>query len=1066
MQLASPPQQKDLRLNLALRGTEFLQALRGTSRERRRPQPVQAQLPEEKSRKAAKLRGMGENSDVVARFSTRQGTLVFTGILYRKLPIHFLLKPGSRSYANFLEFLLSELRVLREQNQELEEGGVLGLALKDLQSHLESELLKLDRKVQENLEDLNEIVEVFTTDFEQFEFTSEPDLESGPLGAVLQKQAKKTSVLETDAGSSRSLLAASINPNQRRFRLLDESEEGERLISGFFSLEIEEFRSGQEEEILTPALLQDRSERAAAALRGELKIFNPPSVLSTPSSAELGFRFHLSPETLAETDFYLHWGAVSAENSERSPCVWVDEEIAREEIEQGSDGIYLIRRRIIPEEAGNYGATLYARPRGSRQRFWFGMGDQDNAYFRIEKAALPADFECLREELVEDIEVQARILKSLVSYERFIKEMASLSKGDLVRDLGRLLFESTKSDRSLRSRLSEYYEHAVVQLENSDEKPPISRRRLGKVISLIQNLGVGELVFVTPEGPHAIAGGLAQVIVGLTKTLSRRNLSCTILTPLYEEAQGNKHRSAEELIDTGVMILGSRVPIDYVGKVRIDYGPSYRSHTQEVVQFPRIVECRVYRAEHQGIRIFFLRHPKLANRLYAPATGDEQLRKAIFLSRGSLEVLRDRRFGVSPHVVISNDWLSGLIPLFLKTDKKYVSDVRLRQVETLHLLHNGGREYQGRLYANQFGEDLWPLLNLEDEHYFGVSDPLDRSHLNLTAAAIFHATQGVVAVSRPYARQLLTESGGEGLHSLFQLTRRKLYGISNGVDLAALRTLVWQLGENARAQLGLKQLLRNSLTHDSIVANMDQYKLVSKSIVQAKYNLEPRSDALLISMVGRLAEQKGIQLLCGKAKGEKCSVLETLLRDYPEVQFILGGPPSLGDPAVEEFARVVSELSRRFPGRIVGVFDFIPHEDALEITQSSDLFLMPSRYEPGGITQLEALATGTLVIARKVGGLAATLQNYSTVSSTGNSFLFLEYSSDALLKVSRRAIETMSKPESRETLVTAAATAENDWGHRAPNYLALLQHASGVFHRDASYPHLQSRARLVSSLRA
>ncbi len=1065
MQLATPPQSKDLRLNLALRGTEFLQALRGGGRAVQSAQASSAGVEQTKLR-TTKPRIIGENSDVVARFSTRQGTLVFTGILYRKLPIHFLLKPGSRSYANFLEFLLGELRILSEENLHVERDGGLGVALKDLQAHLEKELMKLDRQVRENLEELNDIVEVFTTDFEQFEFTSEPDLESGPLRSVLQKQARKSSVLNGELGTGRSLLAASINPNQRRFRLLNEDDAGEQLISGFFSLEIEEFRSELEEEIVTPALLQDLSERAASALRGELKIFNPPAVVSSASSAEVSFRFHLSPETLATTDFYLHWGPTSASRQDGLPTVWVDEEISRDEIERGPDGIYLIRRRIIPEEVGSYGATVYARPRGSRQRFWFGVGEQDNARFDIQKAAMPADFECLREELVEDIEVQARVLKSLVSYERFIKEMAALSKGDLVRDLGRLLFEATKSDRSLRARLSDYYEQAVRQQENAEEKPPISRRRLGKVISLIQNLGVGELVFVTPEGPHAIAGGLAQVIVGLTKTLSKRNLSCTVLTPLYEEAQGNKHRSAEELIDSGVMILGTRVPIDYVGKVRIDYGPSYKSHTREVVQFPRIVECKVYRAEHQGIRIFFLRHPQLANRLYSPGSGDEQLRKAIFLSRGALEVLRDRRFGVSPHVVISNDWLSGLIPLLLKTDKKYVSDVRLRQVETLHLLHNGGREYQGRLYANQFGEDLWPLLNLADEHYFGISDPEDRTHLNLTAAAIFHATQGVVAVSRPYARQLLTESGGEGLHTLFQKTRKKLYGISNGVDLAALRTLVWQLGENARAQLGLKQLLRNALTHESIVANMDQYKLVSKSIVQAKYKLEGREDALLISMVGRLAEQKGIQLLCGRASGENCSVLESLLRDYPEVQFILGGPPSLGDPSVEEFARVVSDLSRRYPGRIVGVFDFIPHEDALEITQSSDLFLMPSRYEPGGITQLEALATGTLVIARKVGGLAATLQNYSTISSTGNSFLFLDYSSDALLKVSRRAIETMSKQESREALVASAATAENDWGHRAPNYLALLQHASGVFHRDSSYPHLQSRARLVSSLRA
>jgi len=1055
---------------------DFLQALRGgalrggalrdgTRDLEERPENSSSAEPSDTALNIPQTRKSSENTDVVARFSTRQGTLTFTGILYRKLPIHFLLKPGSRSYVNFLEFLLSELELLLEEQYEEENNGVgIQLALRELRQHLERELAKLDHQVHQNLKDLGDIVEVFAADFEQFEFTSEPDLESGPLRPLLQKQ--KASALNDLEGNGRCLLNTSTTPNERRFRLLDANEEEEQLLSGFFSLEIEEFRGDLEQDIVTPSLTEDLAARASAALRGELKIFNPPAAHVSTSSAEVSFRFHLSEETLQTTDFFLHWGPIDPANAPEGSNVWVDEEIAADDIERGSDGIYLIRRKIIPDFAGEFGATVYARPRGSRQRFWFSDDDSDNATFVIKRAALPADFECLREELVEDIEVQARILKSLVSYECFIKEMATLCKGDVVRDLGRLLFDATKSDLSLRFRLSEYYDLAVKQLEDDEENPPISRRRLGKVISLIQNLGVGELVFVSPEGPHAIAGGLAQVIVGLTKTLSGRNLSCTVVTPLYEESQGNKHRSAEELLDSGVMILGTRAPIDYVGKVRIDYGPSYKSHTRETVQFPRVVECRVYRAEHEGIRIFFLRHPKLASKLYAPGTGDDQLRRAIFLSRGALEVLKDRRFGVSPHIVISNDWLSGLIPLLLKTDRKYSSDVRLRQVETLHLLHNGGKQYQGRFFSNQFGEDLWPLLNLEDQHYFGLADPLDQSHLNLTAAAVFHATQGVVAVSRPYARQLLTESGGEGLHRLFQSTRKRLFGISNGVDLAALRTLVWQLGESARAQLGLKPLLRNSLTHRSIVANMDRYKLVSKSVVQEKYGLEKRPEALLISMVGRLAEQKGIQLLTGRASGERCSVMESLLRANPEVQFILGGPPSLGDVSVEEFAREVADLSKRYSGRIVGLFDFIPHEDALEITQSSDLFLMPSRYEPGGITQLEALATGTLVIARKVGGLAATLENYSTVRTSGNSFLFLDYTSDALLKVSQRAIDTMREGEVRNILVNSAALAENDWGHRAPKYLALLQHAAGVFEKNSSYPHLQTRARLIDSLRA
>ena len=168
---------------------------------------------------------------------------------------------------------------------------------------------------------------------------------------------------------------------------------------------------------------------------------------------------------------------------------------------------------------------------------------------------------------------------------------------------------------------------------------------------------------------------------------------------------------------------------------------------------------------------------------------------------------------------------------------------------------------------------------------------------------------------------------------------------------------------------------------------------------------------------------------------------------------------------MDQLRAVVEDLIVRYPGRISAVFSFIPHREALEVTQASDFFMMPSRFEPGGITQLEALACGTPVIARKVGGLAATLIDYAEESDRGNSFLFLSFTSAALQSAICRAVQVFEDPERQEYLIRQAVLAENDWNHRAPKHAAMLQHVAGVLSPEYPYPHLHGRRHLLSSSR-
>jgi starch synthase len=426
--------------------------------------------------------------------------------------------------------------------------------------------------------------------------------------------------------------------------------------------------------------------------------------------------------------------------------------------------------------------------------------------------------------------------------------------------------------------------------------------------------------------------------------------------------------------------------------------------------------------------------------------------------------MRDKRFGIHPHIVVTNDWMTGLVPAYLQTDPRYVADPLMKGIETVHIIHNGGRDYQGRISTNFFGEDLFPILGIGPAHFFGLSDPKDRTCLNVTAGALFHVRKGILAVSKPYAAQLLTRDGGEGLEELFRKRRDIVFGISNGIDLDSLRRIFWELGEKARQSLELPAVGSSRYHEKRLLKQLPYFKQSLKAVVQKKYGLNVDSHALLLCLISRLAEQKGITLLTDNTDAG-ISSLEAVLMQSPDVQIFIGGPSNEGDPVVGKLREVVADLKERYPGRVNAEFDFILHKDALEITQASDLFLMPSRYEPGGITQLEALAAGTLVIARNVGGISATLQDYNHETREGNSFLFHDYTSDALYEKVCQAIDIMRPESKRFELMHKAALSQHDWSYRAPKYLALFQYISGVLRPQNIFPHLAKETSIVDAIR-
>lgn len=776
-----------------------------------------------------------------------------------------------------------------------------------------------------------------------------------------------------------------------------------------------------------------------------LQFTSRPAVTNLGDSARVEITFKTDPAVLAKSEMFFHWGRYT-----EGPLEWTDHEILSWDIEDLGGGIYKASKVIRPGRIGEFGVTAYAQNRVTGERVWQGRDRNDDALIRIdlpEKTVL----EDLRRNLKKQEAIEA-IRESLVgpdAVNRFIDTTHRLAVDENMRGLGKIVYDAVRDYPRLREALNPIHQRLKGDSRIWNEA---YRERAQPAFQALETLGIGEIVFVSPEGPHAIAGGLAKVIEGLAKALSESGVSVTVITPLYEDDQGKKHSSAAKLIKDGFLTeTGETIAIrpDPAAEIGMTFGPMYDSGTHmtgltddKIRSFRRTVQSRVYEARADGVRYLFLRHPRLADKLYAKVPSSEELRRAVFLSRAALEVVQNRALGVDPQMIISNDWVTGLIPAFLQKDPKYASDSMLQNVGTVHMIHNYGRDYQGRIFTNQYGLDLWPMLGLDHAYYKDVADPNDDRFLNITSSAMAHVNRSVLTVSRPYAEQMLTREGGEGLDNILNPLKDILFGVSNGIDEAAARKTFWKKGEESLEALGLPRRM-DTYTDEGFLSNLWDYKNAALSKTQRDFGFNEDPEAVFLSMIGRVAEQKGIQLLTETEDGT--TVLESLLQMNPKVQIFLGGPVAEGDTTAERLRDLTLDLQNRYPGRIRGEFTFVPGATTLQVMLASRFFLMPSRYEPGGITQLESLAAGTPVIARNVGGIAATLINYFDHPEDGNGFLFTDFTGTALRGTLAGAFEAVSRnPDLLKTLSLRAANAQNDWHDRIPQYLSLLQWASGV----------------------
>jgi len=363
----------------------------------------------------------------------------------------------------------------------------------------------------------------------------------------------------------------------------------------------------------------------------------------------------------------------------------------------------------------------------------------------------------------------------------------------------------------------------------------------------------------------------------------------------------------------------------------------------------------------------------------------------IVFGLASLELAKKINF--RSDIIHCNDWHAANIPVYLKTK---IHNAFYKDTAVVYSIHN--LAYQGK-----YSKDILKFANLDINKLFRPDSLEFHDDINWMKGGIVYSDE-INTVSENYAAEIQTPEYGEGLDGLLRANKYKLTGILNGIDYN-----VW-----------------NPETDPVIAANYSIKDLSGKNIckkaLQNEFGLE-QSEKPVISIVSRLVDQKGLDLIF--------SVAEELKN--MELQFIVLGT---GEEKYERFFENLNKNSENIRS-LIG-FDA---KLARKIYAGSDMFLMPSKFEPCGLGQLISLRYGTIPVVRKTGGLADTVIDYNGNKTSGNGFVFENYDSEHLINAIKRALEVFSNKEDRKKLIHNAMQNDFSWKKSADKYLSLYKKA-------------------------
>ena len=419
--------------------------------------------------------------------------------------------------------------------------------------------------------------------------------------------------------------------------------------------------------------------------------------------------------------------------------------------------------------------------------------------------------------------------------------------------------------------------------------------------------------------------------------------------------------------------------------------------------------CGIFRLVEKGVTCYFLDNEYYFKREGIYGLGDDGERFAFF-SRAILEVLP--KIGFQPDIIHLNDWQTGMTPVMLDAHyRNFRNDGFFLNMRTVYTIHN--LRYQG-IFPKEMMDSV---LGLE-WGYFNTNGVEQDGCVSFMKAALNFSTR-ITTVSETYAEEIKGDFFGERLNETINRRSADLRGIVNGIDYA-----------------------HNDPEHDDRLyapfsAADPSGKLINKTSLQKQMHLPARADVPLIGIISRLVDQKGFDLVA-RVLGEILS---------QDVQIIVLGT---GDRQYEDLFRWAHHT---YPQKVSA---HIRYDGLLaqRIYAGCDFFLMPSLFEPCGLSQLFSMRYGTVPVVRETGGLKDTVIPYNPLTGEGTGFSFANYNAHEMKDALMRGISVFRDKAAWDRLVRTCMAQDFSWEHAARAYMAMYQEIMEAFpDRKVALPH-------------
>lgn len=435
-------------------------------------------------------------------------------------------------------------------------------------------------------------------------------------------------------------------------------------------------------------------------------------------------------------------------------------------------------------------------------------------------------------------------------------------------------------------------------------------------------------------------------------------------------------------------LIGCRVVMPLYDSIRQEYKDKMRFITSISVPVAwRRQYCGIFEAKHNGVIFYFIDNQYYFKRDGIYGHYDDAERFAFF-ARAVIEIIPAIEW--KPDIIHCNDWQSALTPLYYSC--YYANTPGFENIKTVFTIHN--IQYQGK-YGNELMDNVLGI----DEKYRSLIEY--DGLVNFMKAGIECANR-VTTVSPTYANEILDPWYSHGLDAILRQRRWKLCGILNGIDTVSY----------------------DPATDQSVYANYssDDFsgKAENKAALQKQMGLAARADVPLVGIVTRLVGHKGVDLME--------AVLEKSLWER-DIQYVVLGS---GEWQYENYFR---ELHNKYPDKVATTISFNT-DLSRKIYAGADLFLMPSKSEPCGLSQMIALRYGTLPIVRETGGLKDSITDCG--DGKGNGFTFKTYDAYDMLGAIYRAVDAYHS-EGWNVLVKRALDCDMSWGKSANEYIRLYK---------------------------